>query len=198
MSLKFPPGTILNKIIFKDADGNMITTARAYHHPLSSTYSGNELGQFEIRNTRIFLVLADLRDKVEQGDLIHIGDRSWEISGYKRFGTHTEITALRVIAIPDLVIPLSDTLSNVLRPDDLKRVTTLLIISPSALTGTVSFQISDDNSVWATLLDSEGSDITLSAGKAQQITINERSYVRLSSSASEGAKRTFKILRQQS
>jgi len=196
MNLKFPPGTVLNKIIFKDADGNLITTARAYHHPVTSTYSGNELGQFEIKNTRIFLVLADLRDKVAQGDIIYIGDDSWEISGYKRFITHTEITALKVIEIPDLVISLSETTSNVLRPDDLKRVTTLLIISPSALTGTVSFQISDDNETWATLTD-EGSDITLSAGKAKEITINERSYVRLSSSASEGAKRTFKVLRQQ-
>jgi len=197
MNLRFPKGTVCNRIVFKDADGNLITTARAFHHPVSSTYSGSELGQFEIKNTRIFIVLGDLRDRVAQGDLIFIGAESWEISGYKRFFTHSEITGLKVFQIPDLVIELSETLSNVLRPDDLKRATRLLIIGPATLTGTVSLQISDDNSTWATLTDSTGEDITLTAGKAKEITINERSYVRLQSSMSEGGNRRFKILRQQ-
>jgi hypothetical protein len=196
MSLNFPVGTVSQRIIFKDADGELITSAVAFHHPLSSTYSGNELGQFEIKNTRMFFVMRDLRAKIAQGNLIHIGSESWEITGYKQFFSHSEITGLKVVTIPDMVISSGTTTSNVLKPDDLKQATTLLIIAPSALTGTVDFQISDDNTTWATLTD-EGADVTLPAGKAKQVTINERSYVRLLSSASEGSDRTFKILRQQ-
>lgn len=197
MPLKFPPGTVSRRVIFKNAEGDLLTTAIAFHHPLSSTYSGNELGDFEIKNTRMFFVMGDLRDKIAQGDLIYIGNDSWEITGYKRFFTHSEITGLKVVTIPDMVIPSGQILSNVLKPDHLKQAPSLLIIAPSSLTGTVSFQISDDNTAWATLTDDNGSDITLPAAKAKKVIINERSYIRLQSSAPEGSPRTFKILRQQ-
>jgi len=74
------------------------------------------------------------------------------------------------------------------------RITNILIISPAALTGTVTVEVAELDSDTFVALQSGGSDVTLPAGKATQITGLTAGVLRLVSGSSEGAERTFRLL----
>lgn len=86
----------------KNSSEVLITTVRAFSHPLTSEYRGREIGQGEIKNTKIFFVPWNLGDIVAQGDYVWEvdGSASWFITGYKTFDDHTEIVGL----VPETVV----------------------------------------------------------------------------------------------
>ena len=97
--------------------------------------------------------------------------------------------------LPNLVIAngATDTTTPITRYlDDAK---TLTIVAPSALTGTVTVQISVDDGTTYVDAGSGGSDITIGAGNAVTITDPSFNGLRVTSSIAEGAERTFTVIK---
>ena len=74
------------------------------------------------------------------------------------------------------------------------RVTAILIISPSALTGSVTILVAEKDTDTLVTLQSGGSDITLPAGKATQLDSITAGVLQLKSGSAEDAARTFRLL----
>lgn len=94
-------------------------------------------------------------------------------------------------------IPVSQDTSNVLTLDStgidsLRDADGLCIYAPSALSGTVTIEVSPDNSNWASL--TSGS-VDVMIGPAKAVTLVEISwrYMRLKSGTSEGDNRFFLV-----
>lgn len=69
----------------------------------------------------------------------------------------------------------------------------MTIIAPAALTGTITVEVSTDNSTFGTLQSPPGTDINIAAGKSIVLDEVYVRYVRLKSSGAEGADRTFQV-----
>lgn len=72
----------------------------------------------------------------------------------------------------------------------------LILYAPSALTGTVTVQVSPTTTGTFVDLESSGSDVTLTAGNATVITEIPFGALRLSSSIAEGADRNISVQKQ--
>lgn len=97
--------------------------------------------------------------------------------------------------LPDLVISNGGTTSGALI-SALQDADWITIYAPSTLTGTVTVQVSDvdSNQTWYDLTVVDGTaDITIPAGNAVAIRYTGYKSLRLSSSAAEGAERTFAV-----
>lgn len=99
---------------------------------------------------------------------------------------------LQAQSLTDMVIASSGTESNVLDIAELNNAEKLIIYSPSALTGTITIEVSQDNSTFVTL-QLNGSDINPAAGKATEVDKPAFRYMKLLSGSAEAAERTFQI-----
>lgn len=95
--------------------------------------------------------------------------------------------------LPDLVIANGQTESNVLTKADFHGAAQFVIGAPATLTGTVTISISLDDGVSYQTLQSDGTDIELAAAKATAILVEGWDRMKLASSLSEVAERTFKV-----
>ena len=66
------------------------------------------------------------------------------------------------------------------------------IYAPAALTGTISIQVSPNNEDWFNLQDA-GVDINIGVNEAITVTVSSVLFVRLHSSMTEAADRSFEI-----
>ena len=74
-----------------------------------------------------------------------------------------------------------------------QNATGLVIGAPSALTGTITIQISLDGGSTYLALQSNGSDVTIGASDAVSITFQGWTHLRVVSGSAEGATRTFTV-----
>lgn len=97
-------------------------------------------------------------------------------------------------AVPNLTIANGGTTSDVLEFGYCRLLRGLSITGPSALTGTVTVEISKGRSgtEWSTL-QSGGADVTITAAKTTVIEPLIAGRLRLKSSGAEGAERVFKL-----
>ena len=95
-----------------------------------------------------------------------------------------------------LTIASAATTSDILNLAGLRalRITSILIISPPALTGVVTILVAEKDSDTFVTLQSGGVDIALPAGKATQLTNITAGIIQLSSTIAEGANRDFRLL----
>lgn len=97
-----------------------------------------------------------------------------------------------------LTISSGGTTSNVLSfetsadIDSLRDADAVCLYAPTALTGTISVEVSDDNSTWNTL-QSGAVDVTIAVNKAVTLQDVVWPFMRLKSSLAEGAARTFRV-----
>lgn len=106
----------------------------------------------------------------------------------------------RVEVLSNLIIANAATASGLLSADQFGRYESLTIYAPAALTGTVTLQVlgdpdadETDGASWRALQSPPGTDITVPAGKAITISPLNALAIRLLSSGSEGAERTFRV-----
>lgn len=100
----------------------------------------------------------------------------------------------RLGKIQSLVIANGGTSSDVLdMASENRRPVVITLYGPSALTGTVSVQISMDGTNFQTLQSPSGTDITITAAKCIVIAPLGPCYLKLLSSGAEGAARTFQL-----
>ena len=97
------------------------------------------------------------------------------------------------IKLVDLVIPNSAAVSNVIDSERYRFADRFLIGSPSALTNTITIEVSIDKGTTYHTLQSAGSDITLGAGDITVVLAGGWDKMRLASSGNEGAERTFEL-----
>lgn len=95
--------------------------------------------------------------------------------------------------LTDLVIANGGTTSNVLDRADYRFMDEFLIGAPSALTGTITVEVSLDEGTTYHTLTSAGADINIAASKAVVIGAGGWDKLRLKSSGAEGGERTFEI-----
>ncbi len=102
--------------------------------------------------------------------------------------------AIATVASPALTIQSGTTSSNALV--NLDDAIALAIFASTALTGTVTVQVepTSTGSAWSNL-QSGGVDVTIAATKAIVLNPMPFKQLRLLSNASEGATRTFSVLR---
>ena len=94
--------------------------------------------------------------------------------------------------LPNLVIALTESVSGTITAS-LTDAAALTITAPSALTGTVTLQGSlDGGTTWADI-GSGGSDVTIGAGNGVTVSPFPYNGLRLSSSTTEAAARTFLV-----
>ena len=74
-----------------------------------------------------------------------------------------------------------------------QNATGLLIGSPTALTGTVKFQVSHDGGSTYLDLQSSGADVTIGAAESVQLTFQGWTHLRVVSGSAEAATRTFTV-----
>lgn len=79
--------------------------------------------------------------------------------------------------------------------DGFSDATSVLVVAPATLTGTLTVQGSLDNSVFFDV-QSGNADITLSASDAAEIVNPSFQWVRVRSSTAEGADRTISLAKQ--
>ncbi len=91
----------------------------------------------------------------------------------------------------DFVIPNGTAVSNNISSDRYRFADRFLIGAPSALTGTITIEISIDGGTTYHTLQSAGSDITLGAGDITVVLAGGWDNMRIASSGNEGAERTF-------
>ena len=103
--------------------------------------------------------------------------------------------ALRSVALTDLTIANGGTTSNALTANDLKFIRSVTIQGPSALTGTVTVQVSLDGTNFVAL-QSAGSDVTVTAAKALILSPLPVRGLRVVSGSAEGAERVFEVVGQ--
>jgi hypothetical protein len=106
----------------------------------------------------------------------------------------------RVENLPDLVIPSSGDASNFLSADQFGRYESITIYAPGTLTGTISVQVlgnpeADEtlDASWQDLESPPGTGVTIAADKAITISPLNAIALRLESSGTEAAQRTFKV-----
>lgn len=99
-----------------------------------------------------------------------------------------------VIDLPDLIIPSGSSVSNELSEDEFEHTDSISIAGPAALDGTIVVEVANVPNPaagdWKTL-QSGGSDVTITVDDL--VVINDTPFrrLRLSSSVSETAERTF-------
>ena len=76
---------------------------------------------------------------------------------------------------------------------DVEDAQSITIFAPSAFTGTVTVQQSADNGTTWQALQSQGSDVTLTAGKATGLSHVDADAMRFSSGSAEGADRDIVV-----
>lgn len=94
------------------------------------------------------------------------------------------------IDLPDFVIPNGQTESNELDVREMK-LRTLVIQSPSALTGTVTVEASLDEGGAFGTIQSAGSDVSIGTSKVLVIDLVGYDRVRLNSTGAEAGDRVF-------
>ena len=99
--------------------------------------------------------------------------------------------ASRGITLPDLVIPNSTAVSNVIDKEVYRAADRFLIGAPATQPDTVTVEVSFDAGTSYHTLQSAGSDISLAAGKATVILAAGWDKMRLASSGNVAAERTF-------
>lgn len=99
--------------------------------------------------------------------------------------------------LPALVISTGQTISNALGINHLRWLSSLTILPPAALTGTITIEVTNkrnpESTDWVTL-QSAGSDINPAAGKAVTLTDVPFIGLRLKSNAAEVASREFRLV----
>ena len=100
-------------------------------------------------------------------------------------------------ATDDLVIANGQTVSNQIPGERLRHTRELCIFAPATLPETVTVEVAPGPSPQAAdfrALQSDGADITLTAGKATVITAVAFQSLRLVADAGVGADRTFQVV----
>ena len=94
---------------------------------------------------------------------------------------------LPLINLANLVIPINTKPSNSV---EVGTANDICIFSPSSLTGTITVQVSQDNTTWVDL-KSGGSSVTVGASAGVVITNCAFKWLRVNSGSDEGTARTF-------
>jgi hypothetical protein len=95
--------------------------------------------------------------------------------------------------LPNLVIANGATAVTTAITKGLDDARAITIQAPSALTGTITVQISTDAGTTWSDLTSGGSDVTIAAGNSLTITDPCFNALRVASGSAEGAERTFLV-----
>lgn len=98
--------------------------------------------------------------------------------------------------LPNLVIAQNATATTTPITAQLSDAEAVMIFAPSALTGTVTVQVSSDGGSTYVDLGSGGSDVTIGAGNAVTISPVGFNALRVTSGSSETAERTFTVTKQ--
>src|SRR3990167_5957200 len=95
------------------------------------------------------------------------------------------------VRCPDFVIPIDTTPSNSLGPDQIRDAVALTIQSPATLTGTITVQVSFDNTTFVPLTVEGTTALTIAASTGLLIEAVAFKYIRVNSGSNEAAARTY-------
>lgn len=89
------PGPQFGRVDIHDSSGDFVTSGRARYFNLSATYTGLEVPQQEIKDTRVFVFFQNLGDNIALSYELHIGDDIWVVTSIKQNPSATEVLGLK-------------------------------------------------------------------------------------------------------
>ena len=104
--------------------------------------------------------------------------------------------SLHLCDMPNLVIANGATATTTPITSYLDDAYAVTITAPAALTGTITINVSTDGGTTYVDATSGGSDVTVAAGNAVQISPFPYNALKVTSGGAEGAERTFTVQKQ--